>query len=298
MGKYNSRFKLTPMPETNRWRKIYRGQTYYVGVGHCSSKTDRQGYAVAIDEWRKLKDKLDAPTSDELKIAQFVQDLKDDPAVEVVTPGEPIIKRRRVILDENMAIVYQRVGKRRKIGTIGFHTDAFLKIKKSRYTLGDLSGVRVENIAQHLRHIESVLGADLPVSNLNEESVIQYRAALVDEISKGNIGKTTAATRMSLFREWVKSIYAIEQPRNLYSRDLAIRKPVKAVVCFSVQEVKDVLSQVPEKFRLYVLLMLNCGMYQGDISDLKPSEVDWENGTITRKRSKTSNDSDAPDDNL
>jgi integrase len=33
--------------------------------------------------------------------------------------------------------------------------------------------------------------------------------------------------------------------------------------------------------------MLNCGMYAGDISDLKPSEVDWKLGRICRKRSKT-----------
>ena len=33
--------------------------------------------------------------------------------------------------------------------------------------------------------------------------------------------------------------------------------------------------------------MLNCGMYQSDISELKHRELDWEAGTITRKRSKT-----------
>ena len=33
--------------------------------------------------------------------------------------------------------------------------------------------------------------------------------------------------------------------------------------------------------------MLNCGMYSKDISDLKPSEVEWEAGRIIRKRSKT-----------
>ncbi len=40
--------------------------------------------------------------------------------------------------------------------------------------------------------------------------------------------------------------------------------------------------------------MLNCEMYQGDLSDLKPSEVDWTNGTITRKRSKEKNQENAP----
>jgi integrase len=33
--------------------------------------------------------------------------------------------------------------------------------------------------------------------------------------------------------------------------------------------------------------MLNCGMTQKDVSDLRVSEVDWEVGRIARKRSKT-----------
>jgi integrase len=37
---------------------------------------------------------------------------------------------------------------------------------------------------------------------------------------------------------------------------------------------------------LYILLMLNCGMYQQDIADLSEDEVDWAAGTITRPRSK------------
>lgn len=33
--------------------------------------------------------------------------------------------------------------------------------------------------------------------------------------------------------------------------------------------------------------MLNCGMYQNDIAELRGEEVDWKKGTITRARSKT-----------
>ena len=33
--------------------------------------------------------------------------------------------------------------------------------------------------------------------------------------------------------------------------------------------------------------MLNCGMYQNDIAELRQEEVNWKKGTITRARSKT-----------
>ena len=40
--------------------------------------------------------------------------------------------------------------------------------------------------------------------------------------------------------------------------------------------------------------MLNCGMTQVDISDLHPSEVDWDRGRIRRKRSKTDDHEHVP----
>ncbi|HEY3788458.1 MAG TPA: hypothetical protein VGL71_06365, partial [Urbifossiella sp.] len=49
-----------------------------------------------------------------------------------------------------------------------------------------------------------------------------------------------------------------------------------------------------DKTKLYLLLMLNCGMYQNDVAELAASEVDWKTGTITRKRSKTRDRKDAP----
>jgi hypothetical protein len=39
---------------------------------------------------------------------------------------------------------------------------------------------------------------------------------------------------------------------------------------------------------LHLLLMANCGFTQQDVSDLSQDEVDWQLGTITRKRSKVS----------
>ena len=39
--------------------------------------------------------------------------------------------------------------------------------------------------------------------------------------------------------------------------------------------------------RLFILLALNCGMYQRDIGDLRQSEVDWRRGRIIRQRTKT-----------
>ena len=54
-----------------------------------------------------------------------------------------------------------------------------------------------------------------------------------------------------------------------------------------MEVVRSLVSQAPGQLKLHLLLMLNCGMTQVDISDLQPGEVDWGRGRITRKRSKT-----------
>ncbi len=56
---------------------------------------------------------------------------------------------------------------------------------------------------------------------------------------------------------------------------------------FEAHEVRELLTACnSERTRLYMLLCLNCGMYQNDISELRDRQVDWTAGTITRKRSK------------
>src|SRR6185312_5979844 len=59
---------------------------------------------------------------------------------------------------------------------------------------------------------------------------------------------------------------------------------------FTIEEVRQMLAVCDgfsEKTKLYLLLMLNCGMYQNDIAELHRDEVNWTRGTLTRARSKT-----------
>jgi integrase len=64
---------------------------------------------------------------------------------------------------------------------------------------------------------------------------------------------------------------------------------------YTMQEVRDVLEAALDRTKLYLLLMLNCGMYQSDVADLRQEEVDWTLGTIRRKRSKTRRIRNAPE---
>ena len=74
-------------------------------------------------------------------------------------------------------------------------------------------------------------------------------------------------------------------PKRLNKLSIAIEdKPPRYL---TKEEVKALLPFATGKTRLYLLLMLNTGATQKDIADLHPAQVNWEQGRIIRKRSKT-----------
>ena len=73
--------------------------------------------------------------------------------------------------------------------------------------------------------------------------------------------------------------------------------PDTTPILFTDEEVKSLLTNAKPKMKLKLLLMLNCGYYQGDISDLTQSQVDWKFGRIIRKRSKTETNKNTPEIN-
>ena len=62
----------------------------------------------------------------------------------------------------------------------------------------------------------------------------------------------------------------------------------------TLAEVATLLRGTTGLNQLCILLGLNCGMTQKDISDLLDADVSWQAGTITRKRSKTANHAGVP----
>ena len=57
-------------------------------------------------------------------------------------------------------------------------------------------------------------------------------------------------------------------------------------VFFTNEEIEALLGKAKGQTGLHLLLMLNCGFTQKDISDLHPDEVRLDEGRIVRRRSK------------
>jgi integrase len=90
------------------------------------------------------------------------------------------------------------------------------------------------------------------------------------------------------FVTWLAGKGLITPPLNLNSRLFRFgSSDDKEVIPLTSQEVRELIKKAKGILKLHLLLMANCGMTQTDISRLSPEEIDWEEGRIDRRRSKT-----------
>jgi integrase len=135
-------------------------------------------------------------------------------------------------------------------------------------------------------------GAGRSLEHLNEKTIRDFNSLLEDRIDKGALSRSTAHGYQKVFRTWLGQTVEnypddIPLPKNLHSKSQRIVTERKEPGSFTIDEMKLLLSHAVPRMKLFLMLMLNCAMYQGDIADLTASEVDWKAGRIIRPRSKT-----------
>lgn len=184
--------------------------------------------------------------------------------------------------------------------TIAAQVDAFLATKRQQVDAGHLSAGRYDPLRIHLYHLRDWLGPTLPVASIGGKVIKNYHTALLEGIAKGKWSSHYAYDRMSALKNFIRWLWRTEAinelPRILDSKneDLKISKGIVNPPVFKIDEIKALLNAATDRTKLYLLLMLNTGMTQKDISDLRPNEVNWQQGTITRKRSKTARHENVP----
>ena len=197
-------FQVDPHARHEPVAKIHKGKIYYVGIGHCSSKNDREGYKVAWAEWQALKDKMD---NEPPELERRLYDLSLERA-EVTAEAEQIIgqlddatldelreqdERIRKSIDQfrerrKIAEVTRKVKGKPHADTVEAYATDFLKTKQDRHAIGALSANRVRTVEQHLTTIKDCLGKDTLVTTIDDTTVKAYWQYLVDQIKAGNIG--------------------------------------------------------------------------------------------------------------
>lgn len=169
------------------------------------------------------------------------------------------------------------------------NVDRYLNSLKAREKIGEISAAYCHRVQNELAHFVAHVGPNSRVADkLNAATVSSFKADVVGKLLAEKLASSTAAGICKNARTFIKWLWQEEVidnlPRNVDS--LAVAEQVAEIEVFEPAEIAALLAAAPERTKLFVLLMLNCGMYAGDIADLRHSEVDLKAGTIERKRTK------------
>jgi integrase len=168
---------------------------------------------------------------------------------------------------------------------------AYLERYRVRMEAGDVTVGVVVGEKARLDFFQEWAGAKLSVDEINGPLLTRFHTYLLEKISRKECSPSYAKDRLSSFKSFVRWLWGQDVlpslPKNINSHDLRISCRPAAPKTVSLGDIRAILLASTGVTRLYVLLALNCGMTQKDISDLQQADVDWKRGTITRKRSKT-----------
>lgn len=184
--------------------------------------------------------------------------------------------------------------------SVAAHIDQFVKHREQRAEAGDVSVGRIYAIKLHLGHFQDWLGKDTAVRDIDGNVLLRYHTHVMENVKAKTWTRTTARHYFVTVKSFVRWLWQIEAipslPRVIDGKSdlLKITPGAPSVKVFTNHELKSLLRDASDRTKLYILLMLNCGMTQKDIADLQVQEVDWSAGRIIRKRSKTSDQKNVP----
>ena len=184
--------------------------------------------------------------------------------------------------------------------TIAAHAELFLKLKEQNAEAGELTLGRYFAIQLHVNHFRDWLGRDTSVREIDGTTLLRYHSRLLDEVKSGEWGRASAKNYLTTVKSFVRWLWQTDKiaalPRVIDGRSklLTISASTAKITVFDKGELSRLLARASDRTKLYILLMLNCGMTQKDIADLQQTEVDWNLGRIKRKRSKTADHKDVP----
>lgn len=184
--------------------------------------------------------------------------------------------------------------------SLQIHAERYVTHKREQVGVQNLSSGRLYAIQLHLSDFCDWLGKDTSIHDIDGSELLRYRSRVLERVEKTQWSRITARHYLTTVKAFIRWLWTLEVipalPRILDGRTdfLKVGDSTSVAEIFTAAQVQDLLKHAPRRTRLYILLMLNCGMTQKDISDLKCDEVDWEAGRIRRKRSKTSTHRNVP----
>jgi integrase len=283
---------------TSRWKKMHRGKMYVVSCRQFGVPETKEASWRAANEW--WEQQLATPDQDErvaraMKVSRLVQDfgkLDDDArreAVEALLGAgsfDSIKAQAGTILAGMDAPSPER--------TVKAQIEAWKTLLRGVCQSGQMSEGRFDAYCRNIGKFVDWIGPETAIDAVDEAKLEGFFNHLSAKVGAEEYSPTYAHTLLMTAKHFISRLAEmrlIPLPGNIRSRRFRFNHSVATrIETFTPAEVRELLETCDgfsERTKLYLLLMLNCGMYQNDIAELLADDVDWRKGTLTRARSKT-----------
>jgi len=175
--------------------------------------------------------------------------------------------------------------------------DKFIAAITRMHRDGARSASRLACLQASTALFSSFVGPTKDIATVNGKTMTGFFEHLQVKVDDKSFSPPTGrdhANNTAQFLRWAwKHEHIDSLPRNL--SDHGITVAAKKIEVFTIAEIKKLLTTASPRMQLFILLALNAGMTQKDMSDLNPKEVNWRGKTIKRKRSKTKKGKNTPE---
>jgi integrase len=316
MGREKMKLGIEQVGSGVRYKRMVNGRQFKSHVFPQASRENKRAAWEAFVQWRESAAPASPPRDNYSLIrdvlAQQVDALKDHAELTGNTSETAMLKKiRRAIPKANPNQLHQvsalllndeviedrkQTARRLRQQTDSDLTaralaDDFIASYKRKAATNRGSWGRYGQVKVGLDMFAEWYGPSRSLQHITEKTVKDYAAHLEQLVADGKLAQTTVHDHQKTFQTFLAAVgedfpEEISIPNNLRSPRLRIHAERKEPIPFTVDEVKLLLKHAIPRTKLFLLLMLNCGMYQGDLADLTAAEVDWNAGRIIRPRSK------------
>ena len=307
---------MTWVKGSKRWQKKYKGEHYWVSPRQLGAPPTREQSVIAANLWWERKQaEIDAqekqredPVWDKIKegvkamSGQKAESVEDVCRlfVEAVGSGKNVpdwfneavlgaekVREIETQTKAGMALAFGEVDTSR---TVGAAIKEWLNLLRGSVAVGNMSVGRWDAYKRYIGIFGQWIGEGNPVDVINAAKLEEFWAWLAVQISEQRFSTATAKGLLMTAKQFIRRVAdelgKIPLPANIDSRRLKFNDAPQKVETIPFDQVRLMLEKATERTRLFVLLMLNLGAYQADISQIGEEEVDWTAGTVTRPRSK------------
>jgi hypothetical protein len=275
--------QMTWIPSGRRWTKKYRGKWYAVSCRKLGTPPTKEASWRAANSWwtnQKLSIDNAPPTEEELRanaiqVWSMVQDwnVLDEESRERIVDALVGTGPYQKIKAQADALVASAMNAPQPDRMVRTQIDSWKQLLRSVCQSGQMSEGRYDAYGRNIEVFLAWLGEDVAIDEAKLEEFFNH---LSQQVVSRAYSPSYAHGLLMTARQFISrlaDLRLIALPANIRSRRFRFNHSAPASVeTFAAEEVRQILAAaegLSERTTLYLLLMLNCGMYQNDIAELQ-----------------------------